>query len=368
MRQRRTILWCAAAALAAAAAPGWTAAAKAVNDLLILPAVRSDKAASSMLLGIARAGRRLVAVGERGHVLTSDNDGVTWVQATVPTNVTLTAVCFPSPEQGWAVGHDGVVLHTSDGGRSWVKQLDGAQVNKLVLAQIDKILAAKKGAGGDSKALQSLAFFQKDAAAAVEEGPTRPFLDVWFRNEREGLVVGAFGMILETNDGGATWTPIFDRIENPDGYHYYALGRAGERLFLAGEAGLLFRSDDFGARWVRLKSPYKGSYFGMAGGPGTAVAFGLRGRAVRSTDGGRSWELLALPASSALSGGRVFSDGSLWLVGSDGEVLRSTDAGKTFTMMADRFEGAAGVEEAADGSAVLVGTNGVKKITTGKGS
>ncbi|MBI5441414.1 MAG: glycosyl hydrolase, partial [Deltaproteobacteria bacterium] len=113
MRARRTLLWCVAAALlAAAAGPGLAAAARAVNDLLLLPAVRSDRAASSMLLGVARAGARLVAVGEWGHILTSDDNGVTWAQASVPTSVTLTAADFPTPAKGWAVGHDGVVLHT----------------------------------------------------------------------------------------------------------------------------------------------------------------------------------------------------------------------------------------------------------------
>ncbi|MBI5443148.1 MAG: hypothetical protein HY900_18270, partial [Deltaproteobacteria bacterium] len=283
----------------------------------------------------------------------------------VPTSVTLTAVHFPTPGHGWAVGHDGVVLHTSDGGKTWVKQLDGSQVNGLVLAQLDKVLATKKAAGGDPKALESLEFFRRDAAAAVEEGPARPFLDVWFRNEREGLLVGAFGMILRTGDGGATWTPILDRIDNPDGYHYYAIERAGETLLLAGEAGMLFRSGDFGASWKRLEPPYEGSYFGLAADKTAAVAFGLRGRAVRSADGGRTWEPVTIPSASALSGGRAFSDGSLWLVGSGGTVLRSTDGGKTFTALGERFEGAAGVEEAADGSAVLVGTKGVKRIPRG---
>jgi photosystem II stability/assembly factor-like uncharacterized protein len=62
------------------------------------------------LTGIARAGKRLVAVGERGIVVLSDDDGATWRQASVPVSVTLAAVQFPTPTQGWVVGHYGVVL------------------------------------------------------------------------------------------------------------------------------------------------------------------------------------------------------------------------------------------------------------------
>lgn len=363
MTARRTYFWCVIASiLVATASLGLTAAAQAVNDLLLLPAVRSERATSSMLLDVMRVGSRLVAVGEWGRILTSDDNGVSWAQASVPTSVTLTAVHFPTSENGWAVGHDGVVLHTSDGGKTWVKQLDGTQVNGLVLSQVDKILAVDKGAHKDSNAIHSLESLRKDAAAAVEEGPSRPFLDVWFRNEREGVVVGAFGMILRTVDGGATWTPILDRIDNPGGQHYYAICQAGTVLFLAGEAGMLFRSDDFGANWARLKTPYEGSYFGLAASKTSILAFGLRGRAVRSDDGGRSWKLVTTPSASALSGGRAFSDGSLWLVGSDGAVLRSTDGGKTFKIRGDRFEGAVGVEEAADGSVIIFGARGLKII------
>jgi photosystem II stability/assembly factor-like uncharacterized protein len=358
----------AAAACAAWAGSGAAAPGKAVNDLLLLPAPRSERPAESVLLGVTRAGRRLVAVGERGHILTSDDDGTTWDQASVPVSVTLTAVCFASPETGWAVGHDGVVLRSTDGGRTWAKRLDGSEVDRLVLAHIERALEERRAAGAGANETDSLELFRRDTEAALEEGPSRPFLDVWFADEREGLVVGAFGLILRTADGGATWTPLIDRIDNPDGYHYYGIAAADNGLFLAGEMGMLFRSDDRGVNWERLESPYGGSYFGVLATPTSALAFGLRGRTVRSGDGGLRWELVPTPAHSALSGGRAFSDGSLWLVGIDGQVLRSTDSGRSFLLLANRFAGAAAIEEAADGSAIVVGTKGVKKIFQGKGN
>src|SRR3977135_3294331 len=82
-------------------------------DPLQVPALPSRLAASSPLFAIARAGTRLVAVGQRGHVLLSDDDGTSWRQAAVPVSVDLTAVHFASPQRGWAVGHDGAILHSS---------------------------------------------------------------------------------------------------------------------------------------------------------------------------------------------------------------------------------------------------------------
>lgn len=331
------------------------------NDLLLQPAAISGKAASSMFLDVAAAGKRLVAVGERGHIVCSDDQGAAWTQASVPVSVTLTAVCFPTPEMGWAVGHDGVVLHTSDGGKTWTKQLDGSRINDLVLEQVKSLMA---GAAGRKEKLDTLQFFLKDAQKGKEEGPARPLLTLWFRNDREGIVAGSFGTILRTADGGATWKPILDRIDNPDGFHYYGIAKAGNSLFLAGEAGMLFRSDDNGESWKKLMSPYQGSFFGIAANPagGCVVAFGLRGTAVVTIDGGRTWTTVTSPSGATLSAGRFLSDGSLWLAGYDGTLQRSVNNGKSFTQIADRFPGCAALVETPDRHVILAGSGGLKRV------
>ena len=84
-------------------------------------AVKSKLANEALLLGVTRAGKRLVAVGEYGDILLSDDEGQSWHQAKkVPTTVTLTAVDFVDDKTGWAVGHDTVILKTEDGGETWV--------------------------------------------------------------------------------------------------------------------------------------------------------------------------------------------------------------------------------------------------------
>ena len=65
-------------------------------------------AAKSLLLAVARTETSIVAVGDRGHVLLSKDDGRTWAQRLVPTRAMLTGVSFPDALHGWAVGHDGV--------------------------------------------------------------------------------------------------------------------------------------------------------------------------------------------------------------------------------------------------------------------
>src|SRR5690606_9884464 len=108
----------------------------------------SARAQHSLQLAVSRAGNRLVAVGERGVVLLSDDDGRNWHQAeNVPVSVTLTDVHFVSATHGWAVGHSGVVLHSADGGETWQRQLDGNQAAKIILED-----ARQRAAAGEAGA------------------------------------------------------------------------------------------------------------------------------------------------------------------------------------------------------------------------
>lgn len=342
-------------------------------DLLHSPAQLTDKAAVSHIMDVARTDSRLIAVGERGHILYSNDSGETWTQVKVPVSVTLTAVCFPTPRMGWAVGHDGVILHSEDGGQTWSKQLDGIAINTLMLAMLERVIEATKKrlaeAGEEQRAeielnLENLEFFLDDVNMAITEGPTRPLMDVWFKNEREGIAIGAFGMILSTSDGGKNWVPLLDRIDNPDGFHYYGICRSADSLFIAGEAGMLFRSDDWGQHWKRLASPYEGTFFGITGSDdGTIVAaYGLRGSLFLSCDGGDTWTQAEYRKGASISGGTFTSDGTLVLGCVDGTIVQSRDRGKTFSVLPTRFPGSIAIVEANDKSLVVAGLRGVTRI------
>src|SRR5699024_10881475 len=108
------------------ARPAWAE----FRDPLDWPAEELTRLAERPTQALARAGDMLVAVGARGLIATS-TDGQHWQQSPSPVQSDLLAVVFPTPEEGWAVGHDGVVLHSTDAGRSWEKQLDGRQAGQL---------------------------------------------------------------------------------------------------------------------------------------------------------------------------------------------------------------------------------------------
>ncbi len=263
-------------ALAGALALGGFAFADAaraapVAEPLDRPATLVRQPERAAFQAVAAAGGRLVAVGERGVIALSDDKGASWRQAKVPVSVALTAVTFPTPTLGWAVGHYGVVLHSRDGGESWVKQLDGVAAARIVTDSLPK--------DGSSHRIGQL----------VEEGPDKPFLDLFFPTAETGFIVGAFGLALRTDDGGKSWSSLTLDLPNPDGLHLYAIRAGADALYIAGEQGLLLRSDDDGRGFRRLSTPYRGSWFTAAvDASGALVLGGLRGNAFRSTDRGKA--------------------------------------------------------------------------------
>lgn len=316
------------------------APAHAGIDLLELPARMSPQAARSLLLDVAWAGERLVAVGERGIVVTSDDGGTTWRQSAVPVSVTLTAVAFPTPEAGWVVGHDGVVLHSTDGGRSWVKQFDGEQANALLLAAArDGLEAVKADTNADPTARADAEWAVEDAEAGAAFGPSRPLLGLHFDGPQDGFVVGSYGQIFRTRDGGKTWTFAGRGIENPEGYHYNAIDRlpSGD-LVIPGEAGRVYLSTDDGATWRTLETGQFGHVYGVlpvASGthPEGLLAFGFGGRILRSDDR-ETWVRVEAPEARSLVSGRR-EGGRIILYDALGARLASDDEGRTFTRIAD---------------------------------
>ena len=272
-----------------------------------------------LVVDAARAGNRLVAVGDRGYIVTSDDNGTTWKRAKVPASPLLTSVRFIDDKRGWAVGHDSIILATADGGETWTKQF-----------------------------------------SAPDE--QRPLLGVHFLDAKRGFAVGAYGAFYETGDGGAKWTV---RKVLADDKHLNAIVAAGkDTLVIFGEAGTLLRSTDAGATWQPVAAPYKGSFFGgVVAKDGALVAFGLRGRIYRSTDAGKSWTQVPSVSEFTLMNGTLLPDGTVMLTGAAGTVLASRDNGQTFTAVPSGRRGV--ISKALPGandSLLLVGDSGVREL------
>ncbi len=353
------------------------------KDVLSTPAIKSPLAVKSLLNAINLVGDRLVAVGRRGHILYSDDEGRNWEQAEVPVSSDLVAINFPTPQKGWAVGHDGVVLHSSDAGATWVKQFDGctaAQVaanyylggsdcskchddnHKKYQAQTDNADAAIAQESHSASDIPPELMFS--VQRLVEEGPDKPFLDVWFEDESTGYIVGVFNLIFRTTNGGKIWKPIFDRTENPKELHLTAIRRIGDDLYISGEQGMVLKYNPDKDKFLALETPYEGTFFGLTGNADVLIAYGLRGNVYVSRDKGASWEKSESGIEASLTGAMVMKDGRIVMVSTLGDIIISSDNASSYKLI-DSAQPmlTAGVAECGDGQLALVGTQGVKLQT-----
>lgn len=271
----------------------------------------------SMLLDITRAGDVLVAVGERGHIVISE-DGDNWQQAeVVPTRSTLTSV-FSMGERLWAGGHDAVIVTSGDGGKTW-----------------------------------SLQFFDPDRQQAV--------MDIFFSDEKHGVAIGSYGLYLQTSDGGQSWQDGV--VDTESDYHLNSLiDFGGGRRIIAGEAGFSYRSYDDGETWEAIEVPYAGSMWGALRTGGECVLFyGLRGHVMESCDFGTSWTDLDSGSLSSISGA-VEVDGEVLLAANSGTILtRSTNGDFSIHHHSSGGDFSAVLSLGA-GSFLLVGEDGVHRF------
>jgi photosystem II stability/assembly factor-like uncharacterized protein len=318
-------------------------------------------AARSLKLDIARIGDDFVAVGDRGHVLISEDQGRSWTQRRTPTRALLTGVWFHDRNLGWVVGHDAVILRTEDGGATWCR-----------------------------------VHFAPDLEF--------PLLDVWFADERNGFAVGAYGYFLRTEDGGLSWQEEELEVlagpgdagsaddEAPDDEEWAddaaegddwldgdddwlddgvaadlhlnrILRDGGGRLYLMAEAGTIFRSDDEGRTWLVLDPPYDGSFFGgVAPDEDTLLVFGLRGNMFRSWDAGQTWRRVALPIDTSLFGGARLADGGVIVVGTAGVMLISREGDRFRLVQRPDRKALVSAIATDDGAVLVIGEPGVERL------
>ena len=285
-------------------------------------AVPSAMATKALLLDVARAGSRLVAVGEFGHVLLSDDNGETWTQAaSVPTRNTLVGVTFLDNQTGYAVGHAATILKTSDGGNNWTLQYN-------------------------------------------ERRGETPLFAIYFTDAQNGIAVGGFSYTFETKDGGQSWQQRTLVEDSYDDFHLNDIfADTKGNLYVPAEFGTVYKSRDRGRSWQAIETGYDGSFWGGMGlKNGDLLVFGMRGNVWRSANGGKKWAQVDTGTDQSVSGGTQLSDGRVVLAGLSGTVLVSKNGGKSFDNQPrpDRLSFATAIGKSGD-DIILMGDPGIKR-------
>jgi photosystem II stability/assembly factor-like uncharacterized protein len=322
-------------------------------DPIDTPAVLVAAPTDQPLIALSQVGDHFVAVGSRGLSVVSDAASSQWNQAKTPVESDLDAVQFIDAQTGWASGHDGVILHSTDGGRTWTKQLDGIQARALF-----KAYYTKQASAGNKSAAAMLTQIQLN----FEPGPTLPWLSIWFTDAKTGFAVGSFGDIARTDDGGQDWAPWLEHVQNPEFLDLNAIKNIGGTLFMVGEQGTVYVFDPTSQMFVARPTNYTGSLFGMTGTSKSLIVFGMRGMIFRSTDQGKTWNQSTDPSSSSIMAGTALPDGRILLVNVDGGVLISQDDGKSFAAFRNEDMPLTDIVQSGAHQLIVSGLAGVRHV------
>ncbi|MFJ5297107.1 WD40/YVTN/BNR-like repeat-containing protein [Pseudomonas sp. NPDC088368] len=287
---------------------------------LVHAAAQDSAAKPHYLTAVERAGERLIAVGERGVILLSDDDGANWRQVDSGNDVTLTGLTALDPQHIWVVGHEGTLLRSDDGGEHWAPVLRGVAAAQLALAEVRHLKASPVSA----QAQPLIDGLERNAERMIETGSSEPLFSIQFTDSQHGLAVGAYGVVLRTQDGGRTWAAVLGHVDNPRNLHLYALANVQGSLYLAGEQGFLARSSDQGEHFARLDSGASASFFTLTeDAQGGIYAGGLEGVALRSSDQGATWQALTGGLKQSWVASRPGPDDSVIFANANGALFHT---------------------------------------------
>lgn len=303
-------------------------------DRLNEPSYITDRALTSPVFDIVRAGSRIVASGERGHILYSDDNGASWSQSQVPVRVEILDLEFVTPQKGWAVGHDTVVLKTEDGGESWERQLEGNQANALRKPEMEAAVQRLQAAvdGGDTSfeteiRFENTRYLLEEVERDLGIGPHKPLMAVDFLDQNFGVAVGANGLVLATYDGGVSWEDWSARLANNTLLHLYAVQILEDRrVMITGELGEIHLAQANHTDWTMISSPSDFSFFDLAEGsaPSEFYVVGMDGLVFRTRNAGISWQKIETGTEAILQAAGPDRDGRMLVVGLKGTALKET--------------------------------------------
>jgi photosystem II stability/assembly factor-like uncharacterized protein len=283
------------------------------------------------------------AVGDEGVILNTIDGGKTWDRKPTGLRASLRSVCFLTPFVGWVVGREelpggmsaGVLLYTRDGGESWKQLLPKALPG---LNQVRFVDAATGFVLGDGCEQFPSGLFRTDDGGRTWEPVAGPRATSWlageFQDGKTGVLTGAWSRLATFKQGeqhsGAD-------VRMLAGRQVHAVQVVQRRLLAGAEGGLILTSGHAGASWgfADLKLPTEilpcldfralhavGARVWAVGRPGSVV--------LHSADGGSHWQLLKTGQPLPLHGVFFFNDRAGWAVGDGGTILATSDGGQSW--------------------------------------
>ncbi|MBY0279389.1 hypothetical protein K2Z84_28975 [Candidatus Binatia bacterium] len=301
---------------------------------------------------------KAIVVGYGGKIIVTNDGGRNWEVAKTDTDSAVYNVAMVDEQNGWAVGQAGLVMKTTDGGKTWTKIDAGTQLSMFAIyaASPQRLVAVGEKANilktNDGGATWETQHFQAKPAATgsneamkglsdteiIAQDPA--LYDVRFVDADNGWVVGEFGKILHTTDGGKTWSEqqgtlvgeeIVDALDLPTFYGVDCID--AQQCTAVGLDGRIASTTDGGKTWKfeQVEGDFKEPLFTVQLFPdGTGWAAGVAGEVMKRENGEWKQGDLGMRVFSWLRNVGFSDPENGWLVGGFGTILRTRDGGKTW--------------------------------------
>jgi len=250
------------------------------------------------------------AVGRFGMILLTRDGGKTWQEQPSGTSRALSAITFADHQHGFIVGSGGTILATSDGGVTWKAQSSGTKEHLLGVHASSPTAAHVVGAfgtllstsdGGAAWRKQELSWDRLIPLITKDSGILEPNLNaVYFVNPQTGWIVGEFGLVLKTTDGGRTWNPLTYGSDRPQ--LFAVMFRDKLTGWSVGQQGSVLKTTDGGRNWLAVDISTRRNLYEISFEAERGLIVG-EGIVMASQNNGASWKKLeSTPDERWLSG------------------------------------------------------------------
>lgn len=294
-----------------------------------------------------------------------------WNTLSSPASSALLGIAFADSNKGIAVGQNGTILNTSDGGNTWTLRSGGTSAHLHGLAVVNALVASAVGDAGTILRTTD----GGNTWFTQPSGINTALFEVSFTDENTGTTVGENGTILRTTNGGVTWTPQ----SSGTSFHLYGVSfvNANNGVAVGGvpyypvhsARQTILQTTNGGVTWQERLNPYfqyqYGPWFNAVSFADefSATAVGANGTAMRTTDGGYTWNFQSTGTDRLLHGA-AFNDASTGTaIGELGTVLQTSDGGVTWTVQptgtSAHLYAVSGVSKSAHDTWTVAGQDGI---------
>lgn len=272
------------------------------------------------------------AVGFEGIILHTNDGGLTWNEQSSNTNKSLYGVHFINDKKGWAIGENGTIITTNNGGQKWtpIKALGINEEDLLrsVFFISDKIGWASSDRTFLYKTYDGGVSWEKQIDLVADD---QRIYEIFFINENIGWACGDRRAMYRTTNGGDTWIPV-DRAQLSTNLYesiYFINKNIG---WAAGANGTILKSFDGGVTWSSQQlTPRERLMKIQFFEENTGIVISTNGKTWKTSDGGTNWDQAGTALIAPNIADMIFTnENEGWAVSAVGGIAQTKDGGETW--------------------------------------